>query len=46
VVVTDALRRAAAPELVVTVVAVRPGADGPAATDALRFDSFRLLTFA
>jgi hypothetical protein len=46
VVVTDALRRAAAPELVVTVVAVRPGADGPAATDALQFDSFRLLTFA
>ena len=46
VIVTDALRRASSPELVVTVVAVRPGTDGPAAADVLRFDSFRLLTFS
>jgi hypothetical protein len=46
VIVTDALRRATAAELVVSVVAVRPGADGPEATDALEFDRFQLLTFA
>jgi hypothetical protein len=46
VIVTEAVRRVAATSMVVTVVAVAPGADGPAATDALQFDSFRLLTFA
>src|ERR1700744_1126761 len=46
VIVTDAVRRASGRELVVTVVAVRPGADGPAAGDLLEFDSFRLLTFS
>ena len=46
VIVTDAVKRVEEPQLVVTVVAVRPGADGPTATDALRFDSFRLLTFS
>jgi hypothetical protein len=46
VIITEALKRVSAPELVVTVVAVRPGDDGPATTDALQFDSFRLLTFS
>ena len=32
--------------LVVTVVGVRPGAEGPVETDALQFDSFRLFTFS
>ena len=46
VTVTDSLKRVSEPQLVVTVVAVRPGAEGPAASDALAFDSFRLLTFS
>jgi hypothetical protein len=46
VIVTEALRRVSAAQMVVSVVAVRPGSDGPVATDALRFDRFRLLTFA
>jgi hypothetical protein len=46
VIVTEALRRVTAPDLVVTVVAVAPGPDGPVMSDALQFDSFRLLTFS
>jgi tyrosinase len=46
VIVTDALKRVPDAQVVVTVVAVRPGAEGAAATDALAFDSFRLLTFS
>ena len=46
VIVTDALRRVTDPGLVITVVAVAPGADAPVASDALQFESFRLLTFA
>jgi tyrosinase len=46
VIVTEALRRITEPALVVTVVGVRPGAEGPLETDALRFDSFRLFTFS
>ena len=46
VIVTDAVKRVLEPTLVVTVVPVRPGADGPQATDALEFDSFRLLTYS
>jgi hypothetical protein len=46
VIVTEALRRVTDPELVIMIVAVAPGADGPVQSDALQFDSFRLLTFA
>jgi len=46
VIVTEALRRVTGPELVITIVAVAPGADGPVESDALQFESFRLLTFA
>jgi hypothetical protein len=46
VIVTEALRRVTDPDLVITVVAVAPGADGPVTSDALQFDSFRLLTFS
>jgi tyrosinase len=45
VIVTDALRRVTDPELVITIVAVAPGGDGPIESDALRLESFRLLTF-
>ncbi len=46
VIVTDALRRVTDPALVITIVAVAPSADGPAESDALQFESFRLLTFS
>jgi hypothetical protein len=46
VIVTEALRRVTDRDLVVTIVAVAPGADGPAESDALQFESFRLLTFS
>jgi hypothetical protein len=34
------------PGLVITIVAVAPGADQPVVSDALEFESFRLLTFS
>ena len=46
VIVTEALRRVTDPALVITIVAVAPGADGPVESDALQFESFRLLTFS
>lgn len=45
VIVTDALRRVREPEVVVTVVAVEAGEDGPVASDALSFETVRLLTY-
>jgi hypothetical protein len=44
--VTDALRRVTDPAFVITIVAVAPSADGPVESDALQFESFRLLTFS
>jgi hypothetical protein len=46
VIVTDALQRIGDPQVTITVVAVRPGADGPQAVDALEFDRFSLLTYS
>jgi tyrosinase len=46
VIVTDALQRITDPNLVISVVAVRPGPDGPQAVDALRFERFSLLTYS
>jgi tyrosinase len=46
VIVTDALRRTTSDKLVITVVAVRPAADGPQAVDALVFERFSLLTYS
>jgi tyrosinase len=46
VIVTDALRRIKANELVITVVAVGPGSNAPRAVDALMFDRFSLLTYS
>lgn len=46
VIVTDALRRTTEPKLVITVIAVRPGPDGPQAADALTFERFSLLTYS
>jgi len=45
VIVTDALRRVAGDELVVSVVAVRPSADGPTTTDELSFQRIALVTY-
>jgi hypothetical protein len=45
VIVTDALRRAGTTDVVVTVVPVTPGEDGPEAADVLHFDRLRLLTY-
>ena len=45
VIVTDALRRVGATDVVVTVVAVVPGEAGPEPTDALRLERVRLLTY-
>ena len=46
VIVTDALRRTTGPKVVITVIAVRPAADGPQAVDALVFERFALLTYS
>lgn len=46
VIVTDALRKISDPAVTVTVVPVRPGADGAEVIDALLFDRFSLLTYA
>jgi hypothetical protein len=46
VIVTEALRRTSDTKLVISVIAVRPGADGPEAVDALKFEQFRLLTYS
>ncbi|MGO9822338.1 MAG: hypothetical protein ACLPTJ_17035 [Solirubrobacteraceae bacterium] len=46
VIVTDALRRTTGDQLTITVLAVRPGADGPEAVDALMFERFSLLTYS
>ncbi len=46
VIVTDALRRVTGSELVISVVAVRPSADGPVAVDALFFERIALVTYA
>ena len=46
VVVTEALRRISDPKLVIGVVAVGPGPDGPRALDALEFERFSLLTYS
>jgi hypothetical protein len=45
VIVTEALKRVTTPEVVVTVVAVMPDEDEAVATDALSFDTVRLLTY-
>jgi hypothetical protein len=45
VIVTDALRRVGGDELVVSVVAVAPSADGPVAVDELFFQRIALLTY-
>jgi hypothetical protein len=45
VIVTDALRKISDPEITITVVPVRPGAQGAEVVDALRFDRFSLLTY-
>ena len=46
VIVTDALRRLSDPAVTITVVPVRPGANGAEVVDALRFDRFSLLTYS
>ena len=45
VIVTDALRQITGEELVISVVAVRPSADGPVAVDELFFERLALVTF-
>jgi hypothetical protein len=45
VIVTDALRRVTNDELVISVVAVRPSADGPVAVDELFFERIALVTY-
>ena len=44
--VTDAVRRLHASDVVITLVPVEPGPDGPRATDTLQFERLRLLTYA
>jgi hypothetical protein len=46
VIVTEALRRVGDAKLVISVVAVAPGADGARSVDALHFERFGLLTFS
>ncbi|HWX46237.1 MAG TPA: hypothetical protein VNY52_13070 [Solirubrobacteraceae bacterium] len=46
VIVTEALRRVAEGKLTITVVPVRPGANGAEVVDALEFERFSLLTYA
>jgi hypothetical protein len=46
VIVTEALRRTGDEQLVISVVAVRPGPDGAETVDALQFERFTLLTFS
>ncbi len=46
VIVTDALRRTTDEKVQITVIAVRPGPDGPHAVDALAFERFSLLTYS
>jgi tyrosinase len=43
--VTDALSRAKGDQVTVTVVPVEPHDDGPKLSDALKFDSVRLVTY-
>ncbi len=45
VIVTDALRKMAEPQLTITVVPVRPGPDGAEVVDALTFERFSLLLY-
>jgi hypothetical protein len=46
VIVTAALRRLADAQLVISVVAVGPGSDGPKPVDVLDFKRFTLLTYS
>lgn len=46
VIVTEALRRITEQQVVVSVVAVRPSAEGPVALDELYFDRLALVTYA
>jgi hypothetical protein len=45
VIVTDALHAIEDDQLTITVVAVRPGADGAELVDALQFERFSVLTY-
>lgn len=45
VIITEALRRVADPDLTITIVPVRPGALDAELADSLEFDEFRLLTY-
>lgn len=46
VTVTDAVRRLHEPQVVITLVPVEPGPDGPRASDALQVELLRLITYA
>lgn len=45
VIVTDALRKISEEQLTITVIPVRPGAEGPQVSDALSFERFTLVTY-
>jgi hypothetical protein len=46
VTVTEAVRRLNQPHVVITLVPVEPGQDGPRSSDAFQFDRLRLITYA
>jgi tyrosinase len=46
VTVTEAVHRLPDPQVVITLVAVQPGHDGPRPSDAFNFESLRLITYA
>jgi tyrosinase len=46
VTVTDAVHRLREPQVVVSIVPVEPGEDGARLSDALEFESLRLITYA
>lgn len=46
VTVTDAVRQLPEPQVVISLVPIQPGRDGPRTTDALAFDRLRLITYA
>ena len=45
VIITEALQRISAPELIITIVPVRPGPLSAELAETLAFDEFRLLTY-
>ncbi len=44
--VTEAVKRLPDSSVVISIVPIEPSADGPQLSDALHFDSLRLITYA